>query len=131
MAQQRDYSEKTAQDIDVEIRKLVEAAHEEAYAALTLNRDILDAMAKELMEKETLQQEEIAKIFAKVKKVPKRPTWLSSKGRPVHKKGPIPVPKKAVTDATATAAKASKPKASSSRASKPKAPRTTRATTKE
>ena len=111
MAQQRDYSEKTAQDIDVEIRKFVEAAHEEAYAALSLNRNILDAMAKELMEKETLQQEEIAKIFAKVKKLPKRPTWLSSKARPVHKQGPIAVPKKPVTEVAAAPAKAAKPRA--------------------
>lgn len=95
MAQQRDYSEATAQKIDAEVRAIVEAAHEEAYKALTLNRAVLDNLAKELMERETLQQEDIATIFKTVKKLPKRPTWISSKTRPVSKKGPIAVPAKA------------------------------------
>ncbi len=57
MAQQRDYSESTAQTIDREVRAIVEAAHDEAYKALTTNRKVLDALAKELMERETLNQE--------------------------------------------------------------------------
>jgi cell division protease FtsH len=81
MAQQRDYSEATAQAIDAEVRQLVENAHDEAYRALNLNRKVLDALAKELMEKETLNQEEIAEIFKNVKKLPQRPLWLSKKTR--------------------------------------------------
>ncbi len=94
MAQQRDYSEATAQQIDKEIRAIVEAAHNEAYKALTVNRKVLDALAKELMERETLNQEDIAKIFKNVKKLPRRRQWLSAKNRPVSKQGPIAIPAK-------------------------------------
>jgi len=106
MAQQRDYSESTAQVIDVEIRELLENAHNEAYKALTTNRAVLDELARELMIKETLQAEEVAKIFEAVKKIPARKTWLSSAKRPVSTLPPIAVPAKASTvDADAAAVK--------------------------
>ncbi len=105
MAQQRDYSEATAQQIDKEIRAIVEAAHNEAYKALTVNRKVLDALAKELMERETLNQEDIAKIFKNVKKLPRRRQWLSSKSRPVSKQGPIAIPAKKKSAATTAAKK--------------------------
>ncbi|MFM6971740.1 MAG: ATP-dependent zinc metalloprotease FtsH, partial [Micrococcales bacterium] len=106
MAQQRDYSEATAQQIDKEVRAIVEAAHNEAYKALTANRKVLDALAKELMERETLNQEEIARIFKNVKKLPRRRQWLSSKTRPVSKQGPIAIPLKGSSAAKEKAAKA-------------------------
>jgi len=105
MAQQRDYSEATAQQIDKEVRAIVEAAHNEAYKALTVNRKVLDALAKELMERETLNQEDIAKIFKTVKKIPRRRQWLSSKNRPVSKQGPIAIPAKKKPAATPAAKK--------------------------
>jgi cell division protease FtsH len=105
MAQARDYSEATAQAIDAEVRVIVEAAHNDAYKALTLNRKILDALAKELMERETLNQVEIAVLFKNVKKIPKRRMWLSSKMRPASKQGPIAIPSKGSTAAKQTAAK--------------------------
>ncbi len=114
MAQQRDYSEATAQQIDKEVRAIVEAAHNEAYKALTLNRKVLDALAKELMERETLNQEDIARIFKTVKKLPRRRLWLSSKARPVSKQGPIAIPVKgssAEKKKVAAAAAAKKPAA--------------------
>jgi cell division protease FtsH len=94
MAQARDYSEQTAQQIDAEIRAILDAAHDEAYKAINLNRAVLDAMAKELMERETLQAEDIARIFKPVKKLPVRSQWLSKKTRPVSKQGPIAIPVK-------------------------------------
>lgn len=104
MAQQRDYSEATAQAIDKEVRAIVEAAHTEAYKALTLNRKVLDALAKELMERETLNQEDIARVFKNVKKLPRRRQWLSSKARPVSKVGPIAIPVKGSSAAKKKAA---------------------------
>ena len=97
MAQQRDYSESTAQSIDAEVRTLIENAHEEAYKAITVNREILDNLARELMIKETLQADEIALIFAKVKKNAPRKTWLSNSKRPVSTLPPIAIPAKAST----------------------------------
>ena len=94
MAQARDYSEQTAQQIDAEIRAILDSAHDEAYKALNLNRAVLDTLAKELMERETLQAEDIAKIFKAVKKLPVRTQWLSKKTRPVSKQGPIAIPVK-------------------------------------
>jgi cell division protease FtsH len=123
MGQQRDYSELTAQAIDNEVRVFIEAAHEEAYKALTLNRSILDALAKELMERETLQQEDIARIFKNVKKLPKRKVWLSSKSRPVSTKPPIAIPARIEKDAA-------KPKAAPKAAAKPKTPAKPKATPK-
>ena len=38
------------------MRALIEAAHTEAWAVLNTNRDILDALAAELLEKETLER---------------------------------------------------------------------------
>jgi cell division protease FtsH len=106
MAQAKDYSEATAQQIDAEVAAILDAAHDEAYKALNLNRKVLDALAKELMERETLQAEDIARIFKAVKKLPKRPQWLSKKTRPVSKQGPIAIPVKGSTAAKEKAAKA-------------------------
>ena len=77
MAQQREYSDEVAHQIDLEIRKILDAAHDEAYKALNANRKALDAMAKELMEKETLNQDDIARIFKGIKKSPMRKPWFS------------------------------------------------------
>ena len=106
MAHTKEYSDITAQQIDKEIRGILDAAHDEAYKAINLNRKVLDAMAKELMETETLNAEQIAVIFKNVKKLPKRPQWLSKKTRPKPKQGPIAIPAKGSTAskrATATA----------------------------
>jgi cell division protease FtsH len=73
---------------------LVEAAHDEAYQALNLNRKVLDTLAKELMERETLNQDDLALIFKNIKKMPMRAQWLSKKSRPVSKQGPIAIPVK-------------------------------------
>jgi cell division protease FtsH len=104
MGQMRDYSEATAQQIDAEVRAILDAAHDEAYKAINLNRKVLDALAKALMEEETLNQDQIAKIFKTIKKVPKRGQWLSKKTRPVSTQGPIAIPTKGSTKSKVAAA---------------------------
>ncbi len=79
----RDYSENIAETVDAETRALLEAAHDEAYQVLNDNRDILDRLAGELLEKETLDAPELVEIFKDVRKLPERPQWLSSDRRPV------------------------------------------------
>ena len=125
MAQAREYSEATAQQIDAEVRLILDAAHDEAYKALMVNRKVLDAMAKELMERETLQAEDIAKIFKPVKKLPKRPQWLSKKSRPVSKQGPIAIPDKGSNAARARVAKAAAAAEAKAVAKKPATKKTT------
>ena len=92
MGHQRDYSEKIAEAVDNEVRSFIENAHDEAYKVLNANRAILDKLAHELLEKETLDQKELEKIFKGVKKLPLRKQWLSNAKRPVSKLPPVKVP---------------------------------------
>jgi len=95
----RDYSENIAETVDAETRALLEAAHDEAYQVLNANRDILDRLAGELLEKETLDAPELVEIFKDVRKLPERPQWLSSDKRPVSNLPAIDVPGKAAATA--------------------------------
>ena len=97
--QSRDYSEGIAVSVDQEVRAIMEQAHNEAYEVLTKNRHVLDRLAAELLEKETLDHRQIATIFSDVEKLPQRPVWLSHPDRPVlDQKPPIAMPEAARTD---------------------------------
>ena len=93
MGQQRDYSDDLAKQVDKEVRSLIEAAHDEAYELLVENRAVLDRLATALLEKETLDQNELAEIFKDTKKLPPRPQWLSSDRRPVLDQPAVQVPR--------------------------------------
>jgi cell division protease FtsH len=94
----RDYSETIAETVDSEVRLLIEQAHTEAWEVINDNRAILDHLATELLEKETLDHDELAEIFKDVKKLPERPLWLSSKERPLSNLPAVKVPSKAPID---------------------------------
>ena len=96
LATHRDYSNEMAQQVDNEVRAILDNALDEAHKVLTANRRILDRLAKELLERETLNQEEIAKIFKTIKKIDERDVWRSSMNRSAVSKGPIAVPKRKV-----------------------------------
>ncbi len=85
----RDYSEQVAGVVDGEIQRLISNAHQEAYDILVANREVLDHLVEVLLEKETILKDEIAKIFAKVKKVQKRPAWTGSSTRVPSSKPPV------------------------------------------
>src|SRR3954466_5300789 len=70
MGSRPDYSESVAADIDAEVRALIEAAHDEAWEILVEYRHILDQLVLELIEKETLSKEDMARICAPVTKRP-------------------------------------------------------------
>jgi len=61
---QRDYSEKVAQQIDAEVSKFIDKAYEHAQALIDKSRDKLEKIVAVLMEKETLEQEEFEAILA-------------------------------------------------------------------
>jgi cell division protease FtsH len=65
---QADYSDTVAAQIDGEIHRLVEEAHDEAREIVTKYRDKLDLMVTRLLEKESIDKEEIAEILAEVAK---------------------------------------------------------------
>ncbi len=91
---QRDYSEEIAALIDEEVRELIDSAHQEAYEILVENRETLDELVVELMEKETLEKEEVARVFAKVKERPARKPWTGSKERKPSKQPPVVIKEK-------------------------------------
>ncbi|GAA1110680.1 ATP-dependent zinc metalloprotease FtsH [Arthrobacter flavus] len=89
MGHERNYSDHIAYIVDEEIRRLVDNAHDEAYEILTENRDVLDRVALELLERETLNQAEIAEVFTEIRKRDLRDVWLSKDSRPVHALPPV------------------------------------------
>ncbi|MDL1976831.1 MAG: ATP-dependent zinc metalloprotease FtsH [Deltaproteobacteria bacterium] len=62
-AQHRDYSEKTAEAIDNEIKRLVIDAYESAKGILVEHDSALHALAESLLEKETLDATDVDKII--------------------------------------------------------------------
>ncbi|WP_307793046.1 ATP-dependent zinc metalloprotease FtsH [Glycomyces niveus] len=85
---QKDYSDDVAADIDAEVRALIEIAHDEAYAIVTEYRDVLDQMVTELLEKETLNTEDLERIATRVVK---RPPMSPFNGTAKRKLGEPPV----------------------------------------
>ena len=64
ISEQRDYSEAVAQDIDREVRRLIDEAHDRAYKVLQEHRDSLVAVATKLIEMESLDADELEAIMA-------------------------------------------------------------------
>lgn len=92
LGHQRDYSDAVALQVDKEIRELIDNAHREAWSVLSDNRDLLDHLATDLLEKETLDHHQLAEIFTEVKKLDARPTWRSYPGRTRSATPPVTVP---------------------------------------
>jgi cell division protease FtsH len=89
MGHERDYSEEVASVVDEEVRRFIEAAHDEAWEILVENRAVLDDLVTALLERETLNKDELAEVFRPVVKRPLRPTWLSSDRRTVSDIPPV------------------------------------------
>jgi cell division protease FtsH len=98
----RDYSEEIASAIDEEIRRLIESAHDEAWAVLTEYRDVLDDLVRHLLEKETLSRKEVLEIFAPVQRQTIRGTYTGYGKRVPSDRPPILSPKElALTNGSA------------------------------
>ena len=65
LASDRDFSDETAATIDEEVGKLVTQAYDRAKSVLETNRSILDQLAEILIEKETVDAEELQSLLAK------------------------------------------------------------------
>jgi len=76
-AQRTSYSEETAQKIDSEIRRLVREGHEKAREILTRYRTVLDRIAAELLERESLDGGEIYRIIEEMTGERLRPVELA------------------------------------------------------
>lgn len=64
---QRDYSEQVAYEIDEEIKSIVDARYELAKQLLSENRDMLEKISKELLDKETIDDKEFESIMNEVR----------------------------------------------------------------
>ena len=75
------------------MRAFIDAAHHEAFEILVENRDVLDALVVELLEKETLDKADVARIFEPLSRRPVRPAWTGSSRRTPSERGPVQSPK--------------------------------------
>jgi len=74
IAQHRDFSEETARQIDGEVRSLVDEAYRSAYEILNTNQDTMHRMSAALLERETLDANEIRLIIEGKELPPVKPT---------------------------------------------------------
>jgi cell division protease FtsH len=98
-----DYSDEIAREIDDEIRRIVEEAHQTAKDILVERRELLDSISKILLQRETIDAEEFAKLLdgasedevfgdeEEETKVPDEPEAEPSK--PAAREGPRPAPR--------------------------------------
>jgi len=96
MASRReDYSEDTAREIDQEVRRIVEEQYDTARRIIGDNRERLDRLAEALLERETLDSEEIEAAL-QGRELPKRerviiPTWSEKQKSKAEKKRPASI----------------------------------------
>jgi cell division protease FtsH len=88
----RNYSEDVAAVVDQETKKLLATAHQEAFDILEENRDVLDNLVLELLDHETLDKAEIARIFEPLRLRGIRPAWTGSPDRSPSAIPPIEIP---------------------------------------
>jgi len=66
ISEQRDYSERTAEEIDDEVRRIIDDAHARCRAVISEHRDALDALAARLIEVETVEGDDLLRLLGPV-----------------------------------------------------------------
>jgi cell division protease FtsH len=92
LGHQRNYSEDVAAVVDGEVKALLANAHQEAFEILVENRDVLDDLVLQLLDKETLDKAEIAAVFEPLRRRPVRPAWTGSPDREPSSIPPVDIP---------------------------------------
>jgi len=92
LGHQRNYSEDVAAKVDEETKKLLATAHQEAFDILEENRQVLDHLVLELLDKETLDKAQVARVFEPLKRRPARPAWTGSPDRMPSSQPPVEIP---------------------------------------
>jgi cell division protease FtsH len=64
IAEHRNYSEAIARQIDTEVRQVISKAYSRALKVMTSHRDVLDKLAQQLIQRETLGEEEVGALLA-------------------------------------------------------------------
>jgi cell division protease FtsH len=81
----RSYSEVTAQAVDEEVRRLIDAAYAQAVRVIREQRVVLDRLAEALLRSETLQGAELERAFT-------GPPPTNNQSTPARKRRPAPLP---------------------------------------
>ena len=85
-AAQPDYSEQVAFEIDNEVRRMIDQAHDEALEILQEQRQKLDQMAALLIERETIDKEDIERLLTDVPKRAQRDQSVRGAGLAVSRR---------------------------------------------
>jgi cell division protease FtsH len=107
-----DYSDEIAREIDDEIRRIVEEAHQTARQVLSDRRDALDRLSKLLLEHETIEREQFEALLAgkaaddvfgapEAEQEPPPPPAEAERARPVAQPRPLPHPRPGLAGGTA------------------------------
>jgi cell division protease FtsH len=107
-----DYSDEIAREIDDEIRRIVEEAHQTARQVLSERRDDLDRLSRLLLEHETIEREEFEALLAgkserevfgapEPQEEPPPPPAEAERRRPVAQPRPLPQPRPGLAGGTA------------------------------
>jgi cell division protease FtsH len=83
---QPDYSDQVAFEIDNEVRRMIDEAHDEALEILQAHREKLDELAARLIEQETLERDEIEAFLAQIPKRPQRDLTVRGAGLAVSRR---------------------------------------------
>jgi len=101
MSAEPDYSEEVAREIDEEIRRVIEEAHQRARDVLTEHMDELHRLSSILIERETIDKDQFLRllegaseeeVFAEEGETPTPDAEKPKERRPVPKPKPFPVP---------------------------------------
>jgi len=106
---QRDYSDDIAAQIDAEVNALIDRAHDEALAILVTHRATLDGLAGALIEKETVEDAELAELF---KDIDAWPGMDDAGAAPPPEDPPAPIPVAVPVAEPVSAANATPPRES-------------------
>jgi len=71
ISEERDYSERTAEEIDDEVRRIIDEAHARCRTVLSEHRDRLDALAARLIEVETVEGDDLLELLGPAEGRPK------------------------------------------------------------
>ncbi len=85
-ATQPDYSDQVAFEIDNEVRQMIDQAHDEALEILQDRRGKLDEIAAALIERETIDKDDVERILADVPKRPQRDASVRGAGLAVSRR---------------------------------------------
>src|SRR6516165_697348 len=77
IAQHRDFSEETARQIDLEVRRLIDETYQSAYSILDTHKDAMHRMAVALLERETIDAEEVRLLIEGMELPPLRSVLAS------------------------------------------------------